>query len=322
MTTNLFMPLWPEGQCGMFLCHIWCDLVTCAVWWQFGRRRVTSQGREAETLWATVQEVAVEVELGCVWPTYGSCCCCHCVVKGSLTMGSTGEVTCCGTSEARGFSESVRGDGSPVSFPAAAQWWRSWFVSRWVRATMLKQRPTTVIESILLNCLLEKSGLPGGSDLLCLKFLWVGWRRALLTAPSANSLGKPKGTLRQPRSLSRPEEGSKRPVPRPPRGRGVACGVVKPTMESARSALSPAAGSGPSKELPMQRHVTVVNRSVCARVCEQGERKRVGPLDAATVAVHFGTWESRLAPLQKVKLECGPVPRRETGDPLPFWMLP
>ncbi|GAB0205716.1 tudor domain-containing protein 7 [Grus japonensis] len=74
--------------------------------------------------------------------------------------------------------------------------------------------------------------------------------------------GKPKGTLRQPRSLSRPEEGSKRPVPRPPRGRGVACGVVKPTMESARSALSPAAGSGPSKELPMQRHVTVVNRAL------------------------------------------------------------
>uniref|UniRef100_A0A663N8K7 Tudor domain containing 7 n=1 Tax=Athene cunicularia TaxID=194338 RepID=A0A663N8K7_ATHCN len=73
--------------------------------------------------------------------------------------------------------------------------------------------------------------------------------------------GKPKGTLRQPRPLSMPEEGSKRPVPRPPRGRGVACGVVKPTMESARSALLPAAGSGPSKEIPMQRHVTVVNRS-------------------------------------------------------------
>ncbi|XP_074669900.1 tudor domain-containing protein 7 isoform X5 [Strix aluco] len=73
--------------------------------------------------------------------------------------------------------------------------------------------------------------------------------------------GKPKGTLRQPRPLSMPEEGSKRPVPRPPRGRGVACGVVKPTMESARSALPPAAGSGPSKEIPMQRHVTVVNRS-------------------------------------------------------------
>ncbi|XP_074021953.1 tudor domain-containing protein 7 isoform X1 [Numenius arquata] len=73
--------------------------------------------------------------------------------------------------------------------------------------------------------------------------------------------GKPKGTLRQPRSLSMPEECSKRPVPRPPRGRGVACGVVKPSMESARSAMPPAAGSGPSKEIPMQRHVTVVNRS-------------------------------------------------------------
>uniref|UniRef100_A0A8C8AUR4 Tudor domain containing 7 n=1 Tax=Otus sunia TaxID=257818 RepID=A0A8C8AUR4_9STRI len=76
--------------------------------------------------------------------------------------------------------------------------------------------------------------------------------------------GKPKGTLRQPRPLSMPEEGSKRPVPRPPRGRGVACGVVKPSMESARSALPPAAGSGPSKEIPMQRHVTVVNRSTPA----------------------------------------------------------
>ncbi|XP_049651152.1 tudor domain-containing protein 7 isoform X5 [Accipiter gentilis] len=73
--------------------------------------------------------------------------------------------------------------------------------------------------------------------------------------------GKPKGTLRQPRSLSMPEEGSKRPVPRPPRGRGVACGVVKPSMESARPALPPATGSGPPKEIPMQRHVTVVNRS-------------------------------------------------------------
>ncbi|XP_075383395.1 tudor domain-containing protein 7-like [Mycteria americana] len=79
--------------------------------------------------------------------------------------------------------------------------------------------------------------------------------------------GKPKGTLRQPRPLSMPEEGSKRAVPRPPRGRGVACGVVKASVESARSALPPAAGSGPSKEMPMQRHVTVVNRSVCARVC-------------------------------------------------------
>ncbi|KAM6303857.1 tudor domain-containing protein 7 isoform 2-T3 [Podargus strigoides] len=72
--------------------------------------------------------------------------------------------------------------------------------------------------------------------------------------------GKPKGTLRQPRSLSVPEEGSKRPAPRPPRSRGVACGVAKPSAESAQSALPPAAGSGPSKEIPMQRHVTVVNR--------------------------------------------------------------
>ncbi|XP_037228820.1 tudor domain-containing protein 7-like [Falco rusticolus] len=72
--------------------------------------------------------------------------------------------------------------------------------------------------------------------------------------------GKPKGTLRQPRCLSMPEEGGKRAVPRPPRGRGVACGMVKPSAESVRSALPPAAGSGAPKEIPMQRHVTVVNR--------------------------------------------------------------
>lgn len=135
-----------------------------------------------------------------------------------------------------------------------------------------------VAESIPRNCLLEKYGLPGGSYLLCLKSLWVGWRRVLLTAPSANSLGKPKGTLRQPRSLSMPEEGSKRPVPRPPRGRGVACGVVKPSMESARPALPPATGSGPPKEIPMQRHVTVVNRSVCVCVCvSEAKRSVVDP---------------------------------------------
>uniref|UniRef100_A0A8C4UWR4 Tudor domain containing 7 n=1 Tax=Falco tinnunculus TaxID=100819 RepID=A0A8C4UWR4_FALTI len=72
--------------------------------------------------------------------------------------------------------------------------------------------------------------------------------------------GKPKGTLRQPRCLSVPEEGGKRAVPRPPRGRGVACGMVKPSAESVRSALPPAAGSGAPKEIPMQRHVTVVEK--------------------------------------------------------------
>ncbi|XP_071657959.1 tudor domain-containing protein 7 isoform X3 [Patagioenas fasciata] len=72
--------------------------------------------------------------------------------------------------------------------------------------------------------------------------------------------GKPKGTLRQPRPLSVQEEGSKKPVPRLSRGKGVACEVVKPTVESGRPALPSAAGSGPSKEIPMQRHVTVVNR--------------------------------------------------------------
>ncbi|XP_063996079.1 tudor domain-containing protein 7 [Pogoniulus pusillus] len=80
------------------------------------------------------------------------------------------------------------------------------------------------------------------------------------TSPVALA-GKPKGTLRQPRPLSISEEGSRRPVPRQPRGRGLACGMGKPSVESARSALPPAAGSGSSKEIPMQRHVTVVNRS-------------------------------------------------------------
>ncbi|XP_068784871.1 tudor domain-containing protein 7-like isoform X3 [Struthio camelus] len=79
------------------------------------------------------------------------------------------------------------------------------------------------------------------------------------TAP-VTLVGKPKGTLRQPRFMSSPEEGSKRPVPRLQRGRGMAYGVVKPTVESPLPALPPAVGSGASKEIPMQRHVTVINR--------------------------------------------------------------
>ena len=263
VTKSLFIPVWPEGQCGVFLCR--CYWVTSAVWWEFGRRVLASQGREEATLWAAAQEVAEEVELGCVCYTSGSCCC-RWVVKGDhgfhlrrdLLWHVTGAwlfrehkergawcfFPCCSVAVEIVVCESLGASHDAVA-----------------------KRPTTVAESILLNCLSEKYGLPGGSCLLCLKSLWVGWRRVLLTATSANSLGKPKGTLRQPRSLSMPEEGSKRPVPRPPRGRGVACGVVKPTVESARSALPPAAGSGPSKEIPMQRHVTVVNRSVCAGVC-------------------------------------------------------
>ncbi|RLW00001.1 hypothetical protein DV515_00009238 [Chloebia gouldiae] len=80
-------------------------------------------------------------------------------------------------------------------------------------------------------------------------------------ASSSFKNGKPKGNLRQPRSLNMPEEGGKRPVPRLSRGREVACGGMKPVVESARSALPSAAGSGSPKEIPMQRHVTVVNRS-------------------------------------------------------------
>lgn len=46
-----------------------------------------------------------------------------------------------------------------------------------------------------------------------------------------------------------------------------------------------------------------------------------GPWDAAVTAVYFGTWQSILPPLQKVKFESGSIGRRETDDPLPFRML-
>ncbi|NWU86834.1 TDRD7 protein, partial [Onychorhynchus coronatus] len=104
------------------------------------------------------------------------------------------------------------------------------------------------------------------------------------TSPVSLS-GKPKGTLRQPRSLSVPEEGSKKPMSRLPRGREVACGAVKPVVESARSALPSAAGSGSPKEIPMQRHVTVVNRSVCACVSEK--RLTVPPRFQKELQVHL-----------------------------------
>ncbi|XP_068784874.1 tudor domain-containing protein 7-like isoform X6 [Struthio camelus] len=87
------------------------------------------------------------------------------------------------------------------------------------------------------------------------------------TAP-VTLVGKPKGTLRQPRFMSSPEEGSKRPVPRLQRGRGMAYGVVKPTVESPLPALPPAVGSGASKEIPMQRHVTVINRTYSSHTCK------------------------------------------------------
>lgn len=81
---------------------------------------------------------------------------------------------------------------------------------------------------------------------------------------SGNSLGRPEGTLRQPRSLSTLEEGSKKPIPRVPRGGGVLCVTTNPTTESAWSAPPAATGSGLPREIPMQRHVTLVNRSVHA----------------------------------------------------------
>ena len=78
------------------------------------------QGREA-ALWAAVQEVAEEGELGWMCCTSGSCCWCW-AVRGSLSVGCMGDGTCCGRPEVRGFPESVRGDGCRVCFPAAA-WW-------------------------------------------------------------------------------------------------------------------------------------------------------------------------------------------------------
>lgn len=208
-----------------------------------------------------------EIELGCM--CYISCgnCCYRWVVKGSLTMNSTWDMTCCGTSQVHGFSKSVMADESSVSA------WYNTVVeivvceSLGVGHSAVSEKAMAVAQIIFLNCLLVKCGLPGGSYLLSLRSLWLGWSRTLLTVKSANSLGKPKGTLRQPRPLSISEEGSRRPVPRQSRGRGLACGMGKPSVESARSALPPAAGSGSSKEIPMQRHVTVVNRSVCESVC-------------------------------------------------------
>ncbi|NWZ93775.1 TDRD7 protein, partial [Nesospiza acunhae] len=106
------------------------------------------------------------------------------------------------------------------------------------------------------------------------------------TSPVSLS-GKPKGTLRQPRSLNMPEEGSsKRPVPRLPRGREVACGGVKPVVESARSALASAAGSGPSKEIPMQRHVTVVNSNFLSNFRSE-KRLTVPPRFQKELQVHL-----------------------------------
>ncbi|NXJ08229.1 TDRD7 protein, partial [Odontophorus gujanensis] len=73
--------------------------------------------------------------------------------------------------------------------------------------------------------------------------------------------GKPEGTLRQPRSLSMLEEGSKKPIPRMLRGRGVLRIATNPTMESAWPAPPGATGSGVPREIPMQRHVTLINSS-------------------------------------------------------------
>ncbi|XP_052557391.1 tudor domain-containing protein 7 isoform X1 [Tympanuchus pallidicinctus] len=89
----------------------------------------------------------------------------------------------------------------------------------------------------------------------------VNCRMRLKNTSPVTPIGKPEGTLRQPRSLSTLEEGSKKPTPRVPRGRGTLCITTNPTVESAWSAPAAATGSGLPREIPMQRHVTLVNRS-------------------------------------------------------------
>uniref|UniRef100_A0A8C3SDC7 Tudor domain-containing protein 7 n=1 Tax=Chelydra serpentina TaxID=8475 RepID=A0A8C3SDC7_CHESE len=74
-------------------------------------------------------------------------------------------------------------------------------------------------------------------------------------------VGKPKATLRQP-GLRAASEGSRRPIPPWPKSKGSSYGIVKPSIETAQYALPPAPGSGLSKEVLMQRHVTMINRSV------------------------------------------------------------
>lgn len=89
----------------------------------------------------------------------------------------------------------------------------------------------------------------------------VNCRMRLKNTSPVTPVGRPEGTLRQPRSLSTLEEGSKKPIPRVPRGGGVLCVTTNPTTESAWSAPPAATGSGLPREIPMQRHVTLVNRS-------------------------------------------------------------
>uniref|UniRef100_A0A8C8RFV6 Tudor domain-containing protein 7 n=1 Tax=Pelusios castaneus TaxID=367368 RepID=A0A8C8RFV6_9SAUR len=78
------------------------------------------------------------------------------------------------------------------------------------------------------------------------------------TAPFA-LVGKPKATLRQP-GLMVTTEGSRRVTPLLPKSKGSSYGIVKPSIEIAPYALPPVPGSGMSKDVLMQRHVTVINR--------------------------------------------------------------
>ncbi|XP_072215834.1 tudor domain-containing protein 7 isoform X2 [Excalfactoria chinensis] len=89
----------------------------------------------------------------------------------------------------------------------------------------------------------------------------VNCRMRLKNTSPVTPVGKPEGALRRPRSLSTLEESNKKTIPRVPRGRGALCSTTNPTVESAWSAPPAATGRGLPREIPMQRHVTLVNRS-------------------------------------------------------------
>uniref|UniRef100_A0A8C3SCY1 Tudor domain-containing protein 7 n=1 Tax=Chelydra serpentina TaxID=8475 RepID=A0A8C3SCY1_CHESE len=101
-------------------------------------------------------------------------------------------------------------------------------------------------------------------------------------------VGKPKATLRQP-GLRAASEGSRRPIPPWPKSKGSSYGIVKPSIETAQYALPPAPGSGLSKEVLMQRHVTMINRSVFIVVpfSTHLHRKVVRVLTDNTAAMYY-----------------------------------
>uniref|UniRef100_A0A8D0GS14 Tudor domain-containing protein 7 n=1 Tax=Sphenodon punctatus TaxID=8508 RepID=A0A8D0GS14_SPHPU len=87
----------------------------------------------------------------------------------------------------------------------------------------------------------------------------VNCQMRLRNTTSVTLVGKPKATLRKPGFTVAPPE-NRRPTPPLLRSRG-SFGTVKPQIEMVQYPLPPAFASGiPTKEVPMQRHVTMVNR--------------------------------------------------------------